>query len=43
LRNDVEYKCGWLYLIPKISMENTLKNAKKRQPTENEKNIKIEI
>jgi len=40
---DVEYGCGWLYLNPKILMENPSKNAKKRQPTENQNNTKIEI
>jgi len=28
LRNDGEYRCGWLYLNPNISMGNIPKNAK---------------
>jgi len=34
---------GWLYLNTKYSTENTPKYATKRQPTPNQKIIKIEI
>jgi len=41
VRNYGGFRCGWLYLQPKMSTQNTSKNAKKRQRTENQKNIKI--
>ena len=34
---------GWLYLNAKYSSENTPNYAKKRQPTQNQNIIKIEI
>jgi len=42
LRNHGGYRCGWLYVKPKMSTENTQKNAKQRLCTENQNNIKME-
>ena len=40
VRNDGEFRCGWLYQNPK-SPENNPKNTKE-QPTENQMNAKTE-
>jgi len=42
LKNDGESACGWLYQNPKPP-KNTAKNEKNQEPTENQKNNKIEI